>query len=260
MTARSFLLFQLAGPMAAFGDIAVGEQRSLWDAPSKSAVLGFVAGAVGVTREESDMHRALDDGLGFAVRIDDPGLPLRDYHTAQAPKARKNSVWRTRKEELGEDKGDLTTILSDRIYRLHAAATIALWRKTDDGPALERLRDAIRRPRFAPYLGRKACPLGWPPSPRLVEAAGLNAAFQAYDALEGEMDSPDDLPLRPGASGGVRVIWFEWGAGLHEEEQHPAAVRLRRDAIRDRALWQFTDRREGRLVPAAASSSESVTP
>lgn len=254
MAARDFLLFRLTGPMAAFGKISVGERRDIWGEPSKSAVLGFVAGAQGLTRDDAPAHQALESGLGFAVRIDDPGRPLRDYHTAQTPKTRKNLSWRTRKEELS-DRDNLNTVLSERFYRQEARATVALWCKAEDGPDLTVLRDAIRRPGFIPYLGRKSCPLGQPPRPEVVSATGLAAAFQAYDALR----APEDQML--GAPSNVishRPIWLELDAGLDDEDARAHPVRQRRDAPRDRASRQFADRREGRLLHGERLGSDDL--
>lgn len=255
MAARDFLLFRLAGPMAAFGKIAVGERRDIWGEPSKSGVLGFVAGAQGLKREDAEGHQALGEGLGFAVRIDDPGHPLRDYHTAQTPKARRNLSWRTRKEELA-DRDNLNTVLSERLYRLEARATVALWRKVEDGPNLIALCDAIRRPCFTPYLGRKACPLGEPPRPEVLAAGSLMAAFQGYDALR----APEDQRIATRRDRMAPApIWFELDAGLKDEEAQAHPIRTRRDAPRHRILRQFTDRREGRLTSGADPLQGIVT-
>jgi CRISPR system Cascade subunit CasD len=241
--------------MGAFGDIAVGERRATWDVPSKSGVLGLVAAALGLKREETSRHQALDEGLGFAVRQDDAGRPLRDYHTAQAPKARKGRAWRTRREELEAD--DLNTVLSERVYRLEPESTVVLWTKADGAPALTDIEAALKRPTFALYLGRKACPLGWPPRPRLVEAATVNQALVAYDALEAEADHalrwyrPRRWRSRPPA------LWIE--AGAQSDEAGPARERRqRRDGLMNRALWQFTDRTEVRFDFVAPLHGEDV--
>lgn len=257
---RDFLVFRLAGPMAAFGDIAVGERRGIWDVPSKSAVMGLLAAALGLRRNETEAQRALDEGLGFAARIDAPGRPLRDYHTAQAPKARRGATWRTRRDELA-DRDELNTVLSERIYRLELSATIGLWRKSGTGPSLVALAEALRSPHFAPYIGRKACPLGRPPQPALVGADGLLAAFASYDADEAAREAQLPAWSRPRKSSATPLVWFEWDAGLAAEEalaQASGRIRQRRDAVRDRARWQYTDRREGAIdqgapEPGAAS-------
>ncbi|MDZ5649988.1 type I-E CRISPR-associated protein Cas5/CasD [Nitrospirillum sp. BR 11828] len=255
MASRDFLIFRLQGPMAAWGAVAVGERRPVWDLPSKSAVLGLVAAALGLTRQDTAGHAALEAGLGFAVRQDAAGRPLRDYHTAQAPKARRNAQWRTRREELAGPKDEVNTVLSERLYRLEAAATVALWHRGDTAPALPALAAALARPRYTLYLGRKSCPLGRPPRPRTLAAEGLLAAFSAYDAAEGAagLKLPSWLTrVRPPADA-ARDVWFEWDAGLDAEEARVLAGdedgehRQRRDAVDDRARWHFTDRREGRL-------------
>lgn len=247
---REFLLFRLSGPMTAFGDITVGERRSIWNTPSKSAVLGLVAGALGIVREDAGALQALEVGLGFGVRIDAPGLPLRDFHTAQAPKARKNARWRTRREELA-DEDELNTVLSERFYRLEAAATVALWRKPGDAPSLAPLGEALTRPCFVPYLGRKACPFSRPLRPHLLEAEGLIAAFHTYDVREREADLMLRDWFKPRSIDQTSPVWFEMDAGLAPEEalaRSEGEIRERRDSLRDRVLWRFSDRREGRLT------------
>ena len=257
MSQRAFLVFRLDGPMFAFGEIAVGERRSLWDAPSKSGVLGLVAACLGLKREDHEALTNLDASLGFAVRVDHSGVPLRDYHTAQAPTAASRKrrekaglTTSTRKTDLESD--DLNTVLSERLYRLEASFTIALWIKPDCNADLEKLEQALLRPVYAPYLGRKACPLGAPPRPHILDAPGLIAAFDAYDAVEESVRLilkaktrwPDKTRLRwPN----ITKVWFECDAGLTDEEAATNQIRLRRDALRRRDLWQFFDRREGLL-------------
>ena len=255
MTTRDFLVFRLAGPMMAFGGIAVGERRSLWDAPSKSGVLGVLAACLGLERTDQAALLTLDQALGFAVRVDDPGRPLRDYHTAQNPteaalnRRRKAGLTVvTRRDELACD--DRNTVLSERLYRVNAAVTVVLWVKPGQTYDLSRLSQALRHPVFTPYLGRRACPLGVPPNPRIVNASGLSAA------LAHTLDTAA-LP-RGYARTGALELWFEWDAGLETEEELAKEVRMRRDRLRHRALWQFTDRQEGLLPPAPTATRESA--
>lgn len=253
MAERDFLLFRLAGPMAAWGDITVGERRSIWGEPSKSAVLGLIAASQGARRDEDDRHDALETGLGFAVRIDAPGRPLRDYHTAQAPKVRRNLSWRTRRDELA-DRENLNTVLSERLYRLEARATVALWRKAGDLD-LNALAEALRRPRFTLSLGRKACPLGEPAWPLVLNVDGLAAAFHAYDAQRDVADNRLPTFARRYRHTGATAcpVWFEMDAGLAEDEA-ASPIRQRRDSIRRRSQHSFTDRREGRLMWSASAT------
>lgn len=253
MDNQQFLLFSLRGPMAAFGEIAVGQRRSLWDAPSKSGVFGFLAACLGIKREENARLLALENSFGFAVRVENYGKALRDFHTAMAPTeaARSRRIkaglpLNTRKDDL--DCDDLTTMLSDRYYRLEAQYSIALWQKVNGEFDLNSLLNAIKSPVFAPYLGRKSCPLGFPPNPLLVDGDGLNNAFQNYDAKCFEQESllTKEVRFLRHQTSENQDIWFEIDAAINVGNEK-YQIRERRDALRNRSLWQFSDRQEGKI-------------
>ena len=113
-----FLTFAVAAPIAAMGELAVGERRSTWDRPGRSAVLGLVAACLGLERDDEAAHADLEAGFGLALRVQRMGTLLADYHTAQVPPARRGRRFATRAEELAAD--DLETILSRRDYRVDA--------------------------------------------------------------------------------------------------------------------------------------------
>ncbi len=265
---HEYLLFRISGPLAAWGEIAVGERRSSWPRPSKSAVLGLVAAALGYDRHDAAGHAALNDGLRFAVRVDvpmrshsgeidpDPSLkPLRDYHTAQVPSARRGKKWATRAEEL--DERQLNTILSERWYWINMTATVALW-PSGPGSALPlvEIEAALREPIFVLYLGRKSCPLSHPLFPKLIGEGELRAAFQNYDLATApkqteakETISARKLILRQAISCAVQMgagpeIWADLDATRESERKE---IYSRRDAIRDRRSWTFSDREEARI-------------
>jgi len=144
---QEFLLFRLYGAMASWGDIAVGDYRPSYSHPSKSAVLGLLAAAKGVKREEEAVHSAMAESYGFAVRIDAAGNLMRDYHTIQAPPeaALKNHPSATRRDELNALKRYQLdypkvsgTILSSRDYYCDALYTVCV-----SGCAKERSRHSL---------------------------------------------------------------------------------------------------------------------
>jgi CRISPR system Cascade subunit CasD len=243
---REVLLFTLYAPLAAMGDVAVGERRVSAARPARSALLGLIAAALGIERRDEAAHTALDQGYGFAVRVESPGPLLQDYHTAQVPPARRGKRWPTRRAELTEDR--LETILSLREYRSDARCTVALWVEQDPPHPLAAIGDALRRPRLTLYFGRKACPLGLPPAPRVVAAASLADAFLRFDAAlpEPERVLRQQLRLLPragevNADAGARA-WLGDGLRLLRVER-------RRDAVLSRRRWQFGMREALVAVP-----------
>ncbi len=239
-----FLLFTLYAPMASFGEIAVGERRMSWARPGRSAILGLVAAALGIERTDETAHHNLEAGLYYAVRTDAPGRPLIDYHTAQTPKARKGRTFATRRQELEAD--DLNTVLSSREWRADAYFTVALWPRRGEAVDLEDVANALQRPRFALYVGRKSAPLGLPLNPEIIKADTFMDALEARQPGEAERSIMQSIHINGVATGEV--------AFDHDAPGAPADVRIerRRDAVLSRTRWQFTDRLEAVAVPESS--------
>jgi CRISPR system Cascade subunit CasD len=250
---RAFLLFRLYGPLVSWGEIAVGERRGTWSRPSKSAVLGLIAAALGVERDDRERHMALAEGYGFAVRVDASGQPLRDYHTAQTAKeADLNKVRKkdprplTRRAVLSVD--DPVTILSQRDYYLDALYTIALWSRAGAPHSLGELRAALLRPRFTLYLGRKSCPPALPLAPDVIEAPHLPAALTAYPPAP-ESLVPAHREARP------LLAWEDDVVPAEIPGIRRLHVERRRDTPTDRRRWYFADRNEQVAILEALGES-----
>lgn len=128
------LLLKLAGPLQAWGDSSRFNHRHTRGEPTKSGVLGLLAAADG--RRRSDSIEDLT-ALRFGVRVDQPGTVLKDFQT--------EIDWRTGKSHA----------LTHRYYLGDAIFLAAV-----DGPEplIETLHEALVRPKFPLYLGRRACP------------------------------------------------------------------------------------------------------
>lgn len=242
---HTWLLFQLYGPMSSWGDIAVGEARGTETHPGRSALIGLLAAALGLRRDEETKLRKLAGSFRFAVEVRSPGYFLRDYHTAQVPvqSALKKHPSRTRRDELMVDKDKLGTILSARDYRCDAFYRIAL--EATDGSAwsLDEVASALREPVFPLYLGRKSCPLGLPLAPQLVEAPNLVMALAQVAPM-----GPDSLGRNkhPGKTTSIDTepvfsLYWDDGMALGIE---PEQTFTRRDQPRSRGRWQFDQRQE----------------
>jgi len=235
---REYLVFRLCGPMVSWGDIAVGEVRPSYTHPSKSAVLGMVAAALRIDRDQEQKHRELAAAYGFAVRLDSMGVPLVDYHTAQVPPSgsgRNRRAFATRGEELCTPRDELKTILSRRDYRMDALAIVALWARAATPPySFEEIRSVLERPGYVLYLGRKSCPLALPVEGQLVTAASLREAFAA--TRFSQIEALRHLRI----SGPPAFYWddgAEAGFVAHQTFE-------RRDVPLSRRRWQFEARRE----------------
>src|SRR5690625_542402 len=76
------ILMKLSGPLQSWGTGSHFETRHTDLHPSKSAIIGMIAASMGLRRDEDEQIKKLNQ-LDFAVRVDQPGKLLRDYHTAR---------------------------------------------------------------------------------------------------------------------------------------------------------------------------------
>lgn len=252
---KSFLLFQLYGPLSAWGDIAVGGERPTVTHPGRSAILGMLAAAAGIRRDEEDKHLALERGYGMAVRMESAGTFLKDYHTTQVPPqvAMKKHPGTTRRDELLAlssyqkiNPKTSGTILSNRAYRCDALYQIALWKREDTPFTLEYLIDCLNHPRFVLYLGRKSCPLALPLQAHIVAADTLVEAYNQAKFISLQLFLQEIGVKKIDLTGDQAISLFwdgEEASGIQARETF-----IRRDAILSRSRWQFEERREHHAV------------
>jgi len=134
------LLLRLAGPLQAWGSSSRFARRSTEIAPTKSGIIGMLAAAKGIRRTEP-LTELL--GLEFGVRLDQPGQILRDFQTARSLH--------------GRGSAPLT-------YRFYLSDAIFLAVVQGDAALLHELSQALVRPRYPLYLGRRSCPPAGPVS------------------------------------------------------------------------------------------------
>lgn len=235
------LTFALVAPIAAFGAIAVGERRSGWDRPARSAVLGLLGACLGVRRDDDAGQEALAEGYALALLCHAPGRLLADYHTAQVPPTQRGRRFPTRAAELAADH--LNTVLSRRDYRTGAWHLGALWpRHAQARWSLEELAEAMRKPCFVPYLGRKSCPLGLPLAPAIADTA------DALEALRARHEAGPEAAWRSCmAEAAVEPVFAVDGTDAPANDPRLRRIEFRRDQPRSRRRWQFDLRKEAVL-------------
>ena len=141
------LLLKLVGPMQSWGTISRFDQRDTGKEPSKSGVIGLLAAAMGIDRENWEDLQPLTF-LRMGVRHDRPGIPRREYQTAGCAKGDK--IMKANGKTTGADDPG---IVSQRDYLADAAFLVAL--EGDDISLLEMADAALRDPVWPLALGRK---------------------------------------------------------------------------------------------------------
>ena len=241
-----FLIFQLQAPLASWGGAAVGEYRGSHEYPGESALLGLLAAALGIPREDESKLTALKHGYGFAVGVQGCGSLLRDYHTAQVPgrSTLKGRAQATRREQLAVPKHELHTVLSTRDYRQDAACLVAVQALLGAPHTLGALADALRSPRYVLYLGRKSCPPAAPLHPQVINTDSARAAFDAYLArLKQKCAAHPDKRGRSPFEAAPPVVRIAWSDGV-TAGVNPDLSAPRKDRVIRRKGWQFGDRTE----------------
>lgn len=242
-----YLLLRLYGPLASWGEIAVGELRHSATHPSRSALLGLLGAALGITRDDESGQRALTTGYRFGIKLESTGSPLRDYHTIQVGVAPRKFQFRSRRQELAAAKVD--TILSAREYRCDSLALVAVEALPEAPADLDTLTQALRQPHFPLYLGRKSCPLAVPLFPQRVTAATLHEALNGvtWPSLLGLLDKHQPQQTWPNRQDRqafrTKQIRYYWEDGM-EAGLQPSFETVRHDQPLSRTRWQFAPRRE----------------
>lgn len=243
---KRYLTFQIYGPMQSWGAVAVGEVRPSFPRPSRSGVLGLLAGALGIRRNEDERHAELERAYAMAVRPATSGARMSDYHTIQCGKRLARRTYRTRADEVGgliPKSEDLGTLLSTREYLTDSAFAVCVWPREGTPPhSLEDLADALRRPVFTPCLGRKSCPPALPFNPVVEAYPGPLEALAAYEVDPGVLDAL-------GATPAAEAYTSEKLSGWQEQTEV-------RDAPLNRTRWQFGLRPEYRVAMPAGAQDE----
>ncbi|MER7755273.1 type I-E CRISPR-associated protein Cas5/CasD [Kitasatospora sp. NPDC097643] len=143
------LLLRLAAPLQSWGETSQFNERDTAPFPTRSGVIGLLAAALGRKRGDDIGDLA---ALSLTVRVDRPGVILRDLHTVGGglPAARTVTTAEGKKRS-----GPTATLLSHRYYLSDAVFTAVI---TADPDHLDTWASALRNPHWPPYLGRRSCP------------------------------------------------------------------------------------------------------
>ena len=150
------LLFRLEGVLQSWGERSKWDYRDTADFPSKSGVIGLLACALGLERDDPEIAR-LNRELTMVVRADRPGELIVDYHTVSTDMLLNAE---------GKKRTGSGTIVSHRSYLQDASFLVGI---SGEKALLEKLKDALAAPVWPIYLGRKSCVPSIPVFGKLTE-------------------------------------------------------------------------------------------
>lgn len=150
MSKISILALMLDGPMQSWGFSSRFQRRSTALYPTKSAVIGLIAAALGINKYSGDDKKSISElcKLKMTVIV----LPkkkhvrqleisrLEDYHTVMGSKTADNK--------------NSETVLTYRQYLLDARFGILLEGQSE---LVKQIAEAVQNPRWGLWFGRKCC-------------------------------------------------------------------------------------------------------
>nr|WP_253727365.1 type I-E CRISPR-associated protein Cas5/CasD [Lactobacillus acetotolerans] len=152
------LVIRLTSPLQSYGNEATFNRRTSYHYPSKSAILGMLAAALGYRRDDSRIS-ALNK-LQVAVRIDQPGQTLTDFQIIEYDRAHHKRS------------------LSYRDYLQDAIFVVAIG---GDDEQIEQVDIALHHPQFQLFLGRRANVPAGPIITKVFENEDPIAVLKKYD-------------------------------------------------------------------------------
>lgn len=219
----SLLVLRLEGAMQSWGDGSKWDDRDSSSMPSKSGIVGLLACAMGMERENPEIT-AMSEAISVTVRADRPGKKVVDFQTVTTlPGCHLQTVNGTRRSS-----GD--TIISRRTYLQDASFLVVI---ASDTRWHNRIAAALKAPKWCVYLGRKNCVPSRPvlecEAPEEQDPLKLIRIYPAAERADYPMIFETDVPLfqaasytrsderKPGyRSFERRTVW----RGIIEEDSH----------------------------------------
>jgi CRISPR system Cascade subunit CasD len=199
---QDYLIIKLQGAMQAWGGHTYEDYRPSLIFPTRSAIVGLLGACLGLEREDIQALKMLNQSfqltvrankrkieqrqrsqIGFLKRSEDKFVSMQkitDFHTVQH--ARKV-----------DGKPRPEAIVSRREYLCDAEFTLALAFVKDADYGLERVKQAIQKPVYTPFLGRRSCPIQRRLYETVVNAENVEAALSLIEPYQGTLYSETEL-------------------------------------------------------------------
>lgn len=151
---------RLTAPLQSYGNQASFNQRTSDNYPSKSAVIGIIAAALGYRRDDARILQL--NNLLFAVRIEQSGNMMTEFQTVEYQKSSTKTARKLTYREFIQDAAFMVAIGSDNDHEI------------------EKIVSALKHPKFQLYLGRRSNP---PAGPLMIETYDEENPLQVLEKL-----------------------------------------------------------------------------
>ena len=152
--------------MSAYGLQTFDVHRRVNHFPTRSAVMGLLGAAMGITRDRHQELFELSESLDIAVQVNQCGEKMVDYHTVQNFRSPQGKIQSSTKPTYREYWCD-----SEHTFAISAEESL-----------IQQLSEKVKRPEFTLFLGRKSCPLLRPLFETVVEEDNPANALKRFGA------------------------------------------------------------------------------
>lgn len=226
--------------MASWGEISVGNLRPTSGRPTKSSLIGLISASLGLDRFDEASQKTLYMDYDYVVISSGTESEMKDYATVQTSKIETDEKYTAlppRPLELS--RKNVETMLVDRRYLCNGYYSVIVIPNNDAKYSLEEIADALRRPKYTPYLGRKSCPLSFPMMP----------SIEAYDDLMALIENKSFEPFMHDEFQESRYLSknkqsMNIVSTYQIDSNKPSIRHVRHDDMPNRSNWLFFDRIE----------------
>lgn len=150
--------------MSAYGLQTFDVHRKVNHFPTRSAIMGMLGAAMGITRDSYADLFALSQKVNIAVQVNHCGEKMVDYHTVQNFRSPQGKIQNGTKPTYRE-------------YWCDSEHTFAI---TAEDETITLLAEKVKAPVFGLFQGRKSCPLTRPLYETVLEQENPANALKAY--------------------------------------------------------------------------------
>ncbi len=185
---KEFLILKLQGAMQAWGGHTYETFRPSYIFPTRSGILGLLGACLGIERDNIQKREDLNQSFELTIKAEKRRLEKQVYKGTQVRDLSINKMtdYHTVLDgRRANGKPRKEAIISYREYLNDAEFTLILDFKKDAIYNLNQIKEAIEKPIFTPFLGRRSCPLHRPLFEKVFKAENIKEVLKELSDTQG---------------------------------------------------------------------------